>query len=141
MLDISERIKHIMSLNNMSINEFEKKINVSNNTIGSAIRRKSEFKSDVLNKVLDTFPNINPIWLLTGKGSIQSNNESEYLTKEKIPNLINFLLDNHEILIKSEAYKNYIKTSMEYLYADDEREKKKDALDKLRKIALKKLGK
>lgn len=65
-----KRVELIIKSNGMNIKSFEEKIDVSNNSIGTAIRRKASFKSNVLNKILNAFPEINPTWLLTGKGKM-----------------------------------------------------------------------
>ena len=68
--DTYKRVAKIIEVNKMNIRSFEEKINVSNNSIGTAIRRKASFKSSVLNKILIAFPDIDPTWLLTGRGQM-----------------------------------------------------------------------
>ena len=65
-----KRVEEIINYKRLNIRSFEEIIDVSNNSIGTAIRRKSSFKSNVLNKILHSFPEINPTWLLTGKGEM-----------------------------------------------------------------------
>ena len=71
-----KRVEEIIVFKKMNISSFEEKISVSNNSIGTAIRRKASFKSNVLNKILNAFPEINPTWLLTGKGKMLIKGES-----------------------------------------------------------------
>ncbi|CAL2102197.1 conserved protein of unknown function [Tenacibaculum sp. 190130A14a] len=71
-----KRVEEIINYNRLNIRSFEEKINVSNNSIGTAIRRKSAFKSNVLNKILHAFPEVDPTWLLTGKGTMFLKNEN-----------------------------------------------------------------
>ncbi|HAO15550.1 MAG TPA: hypothetical protein DDE71_08330 [Tenacibaculum sp.] len=108
--DTYKRVLKIIQINNMNIRSFEERISVSNNSIGTAIRRKASFKSNVLNKILISFPEINPTWLLTGKGTIfleknldnfvnepsisYENQELNHLIKEKI---VETILQNKEI--------------------------------------------
>ncbi|WP_440880116.1 hypothetical protein [Tenacibaculum sp. C7A-26P2] len=108
--DTYKRVLKIIQINNMNIRSFEERISVSNNSIGTAIRRKASFKSNVLNKILISFPEINPTWLLTGKGTIfleknldnfvnepsisYENPELNLLIKEKI---VETILQNKEI--------------------------------------------
>lgn len=108
--DTYKRVLKIIQINNMNIRSFEERISVSNNSIGTAIRRKASFKSNVLNKILISFPEINPTWLLTGKGTIfleknldnfvnepsisYENQELNLLIKEKI---VETILQNKEI--------------------------------------------
>lgn len=74
--DTYKRVEQIIVYNNMNIKSFEDRISVSNNSIGTAIRRKASFKSNVLNKILNAFPEINPTWLLTGKGTMLLNSDN-----------------------------------------------------------------
>ncbi|CAM1344859.1 hypothetical protein [Tenacibaculum amylolyticum] len=73
-----KRVEQVMNHNNLNIKTFEEKINVSNNSIGTAIRRKASFKSNVLNKILNAFPEVDPTWLLTGKGRMLLNDSNAY---------------------------------------------------------------
>lgn len=103
-----KRVEEIINYKRLNIRSFEEIIDVSNNSIGTAIRRKSSFKSNVLNKILHSFPEINPTWLLTGKGEMFLNNidkanepASKYNLvdiKSKVKdNLIHLLLEDKEV--------------------------------------------
>ncbi|WP_075341820.1 hypothetical protein [Tenacibaculum agarivorans] len=111
-----KRVEQIIVFKNMNIKSFEDRINVSNNSIGTAIRRKASFKSNVLNKILNSFPDINPTWLLTGKGkmlvadiveepnSLYANENIEFKVKEE---LLKLLLSDKEVntLLKDKVNK------------------------------------
>jgi len=111
-----KRVEQIIVFKNMNIKSFEDRINVSNNSIGTAIRRKASFKSNVLNKILNSFPDINPTWLLTGKGkmlvadiveepnSLYANENIELKVKEE---LLKLLLSDKEVnaLLKDKVNK------------------------------------
>lgn len=105
-----KRVEEVINYKRLNIRSFEEIIDVSNNSIGTAIRRKSSFKSNVLNKILHSFPEINPTWLLTGKekmlltnNSVTNANEpaSKYNLldiKSKVKdNLIYLLLEDKEV--------------------------------------------
>lgn len=103
-----KRVEEIINYKRLNIRSFEEIIDVSNNSIGTAIRRKSSFKSNVLNKILHSFPEINPTWLLTGKEEMFLNNidkanepASKYNLldiKSKVKdNLIHLLLEDKEV--------------------------------------------
>ncbi|AZJ36919.1 hypothetical protein [Tenacibaculum singaporense] len=103
-----KRVEEVINYKRLNIRSFEEIIDVSNNSIGTAIRRKSSFKSNVLNKILHSFPEINPTWLLTGKGEMFLNNidktnepASKYNLldiKSKVKdNLIHLLLEDKEV--------------------------------------------
>jgi len=65
-----ERVKEIIRYYNLSISGFEKKIQMSNNSIQTAIKRVAHLKDNTLNKIINTFPDISPEWLLTGNGKM-----------------------------------------------------------------------
>ncbi|WP_431165851.1 hypothetical protein [Tenacibaculum halocynthiae] len=101
-----KRVEQIIDYNNLNIKSFEDRIEVSNNSIGTAIRRKASFKSNVLNKIINSFPDVNPTWLLTGKGSMILNDitrepESDYknqkLQYQIKEHLIELLLEDNEV--------------------------------------------
>ncbi|MGG8497605.1 hypothetical protein ACQY1Q_14440 [Tenacibaculum sp. TC6] len=108
--DTYKRVEKIINDNNLNVRSFEERIDVSNNSIGTAIRRKASFKSNVLNKILQSFPEINPTWLLTGKGEMFLANElknslkepnSKYqairLSSQIKSNLIDLILEDKEV--------------------------------------------
>ena len=70
MSTLSTRIKHLISLKELNISRFEKLIGVANNTIGTFIRRDATVSSDIIQKILRTFPDLNAEWLLTGQGEM-----------------------------------------------------------------------
>jgi len=82
-LDISQRVSAIIEYYSLTISSLEKTINVSNNSIGTAIRRGADFKTEVLNKILHNFPEINPTWLLTGYGKMLESEGGEQKSKSR----------------------------------------------------------
>ncbi|CAA0164689.1 hypothetical protein [Tenacibaculum maritimum] len=101
-----KRVEKIIYYKHLNIKSFEESIKVSNNSIRIAIHKGSSFKSNVLNKILNRFPEINPTWLLTGKEDMLL----EDLTEEKLAeekklqykkqmkeNMLNLLLEDKEI--------------------------------------------
>jgi hypothetical protein len=67
---ISLRIKELITAKNMNISAFEKKIGVGNNSIGTIISRNSNVSGAILSKILISFPDICPDWLLTGRNDM-----------------------------------------------------------------------
>ncbi|AYO58220.1 transcriptional regulator [Chryseobacterium sp. 6424] len=64
-----ERVQEIILDERLSISAFEKACGLSNNSIQTAIKRKSNLKDETINSILNAFPRYNPTWILTGKGS------------------------------------------------------------------------
>ena len=63
-----ERVQEIISKERLAISAFEKACGLSNNSVQTAIKRKSNLKDETLNSILNAFPKYNPTWILTGKG-------------------------------------------------------------------------
>lgn len=53
----------------ISVNAFEKSID-TRSTIGKAIANNSNLRSDILAKIIEVYNDINPKWLLSGKGEM-----------------------------------------------------------------------
>ncbi|MBI9056822.1 MAG: hypothetical protein JEZ01_03520 [Labilibaculum sp.] len=67
---LTNRLSVFLDLKKISISEFEKVISVSNGLIRKAIRGEKSLGSDKLEKIFFSYPQINPTWLLTGKGEM-----------------------------------------------------------------------
>lgn len=69
-MSISLRVKALMSDKKLSIPAFEKIIGVGNKTINNIVSEKVKISGVVLEKLLQSFPEVNANWLITGKGSM-----------------------------------------------------------------------
>ncbi len=96
------RIKQIIDYKSLSVRAFERLIGASNNSIQAAIKRNGSVKDDTLNKILHIVPEINPVWLLTGKGSMLKEDQNEIMIGE--PKTIHVNLTDHEKEIISNAF-------------------------------------
>ncbi|MDB5268020.1 MAG: hypothetical protein JWP58_1060 [Hymenobacter sp.] len=67
-MTIGQRIKFIMDAHDLSIRKIARTLDVSDTNIRNYIARDSKPSSDVLEKILRSFPQVNPAWLLTGEG-------------------------------------------------------------------------
>ena len=65
-------IKQLIDYKNISILSFEKSIG-TRRTIDKVIMNNSNLRSDLLTKIIETYPEINTHWLLTGKGEMLKN--------------------------------------------------------------------
>ena len=55
---------------------FEKELGLSNGYLGTQLKRNADLGESVLNKIIDYCLDINPEWLLTGKGEMLKQDES-----------------------------------------------------------------
>lgn len=67
---ISSRIKQIIDYKKMSIRAFETQIGCSNGVIARAISNKTDIQSKWVTKIIELNEDINPTWLLIGKGDM-----------------------------------------------------------------------
>lgn len=67
-MHITERIGLIIGNEKISVRRFEAKCGLSNNSIQTAIKRRTNVKDSTLNSILQAFPDYDPEWLLTGAG-------------------------------------------------------------------------
>lgn len=85
-----ERIKEFLQNKGLSIRKFEQSIGASNGAIGRAMSKKSDINSAWLSKIIETYPEINPEWLLSGVGNMLKN---EYCLSHENENSI---LENNQ---------------------------------------------
>lgn len=67
---ITERLKQFIDFINVSISAFEKSIGMSNASFRKIYNNNGAIGSDKLERILNTYPQLNPSWLLTGEGSM-----------------------------------------------------------------------
>lgn len=83
---ITDRIKQIIENEKISVRVFEEKLGVSQGSINKAINLGGDLKVNTLNKIVDLFPQYNPMWILTGNGEMLKNsNEVEINSTAKEP--------------------------------------------------------
>lgn len=62
-----ERLGMFISALGISISEFERTVNIGNGYIGKQLKRKGSIGSHILEKVLERYPELNVVWLMTGR--------------------------------------------------------------------------
>ena len=72
-----KRIKSVIEYKKMSIRAFERFIEVSINVIQAALKKNTGVKDDTLAKILEACPDVNPVWLITGKGAMLLESDKE----------------------------------------------------------------
>lgn len=65
-----ERVKQYIDYKGFNNSSFEKEIELSNGYIATQLKRNADLGEGILNKILNNCLDINPEWLLTGKGSM-----------------------------------------------------------------------
>ncbi|WP_143961620.1 hypothetical protein [Litoribacter populi] len=75
MNDIVDRIGEFAKVRNISIRKIEHAIGASNGTLSKSIGKERDIQTRWLAKFMVEFPEVNPTWLLTGKGSVLLNSE------------------------------------------------------------------
>lgn len=74
----------------ISVKELERKIDVSETRLSAAISRNSKIKSEIVDKILTAYPEVNKTWLETGEGDMFTNKESDISSQlDKARNKLN----------------------------------------------------
>lgn len=69
---VAQRLSQYIENKGISLYAFENKLEVSRGSISKAIKENKSIGSNVLENILITFEDINPVWLMTGKGNMLS---------------------------------------------------------------------
>lgn len=94
-----ERINEFIEYQGLSIRAFEQKISASNGLIRKAIANNTDIQSKWLTNIVENYPQINPEWLLTGKGAMlrePSQKETSLQTQQSNTEIIQVLLNKIE---------------------------------------------
>ena len=75
MTTIKARLREFATFSNLSIRSFEEKCGLNRGNI-SNMNEDGSIGSDKLSKILDTFPDLNPKWLITGSGTMTNDSKS-----------------------------------------------------------------
>ena len=67
---IASRISQIIDYKETNIAQFERTIGASSGVIRKAIAQNSDIQSKWLTAISDNYPDISPLWLLTGRGGM-----------------------------------------------------------------------
>lgn len=76
-------MKHLLQyidFKGISVFKFEQSIGVRS-TIDKAIKSNSNLRSDILSKIIEVYTDLNPDWLLTGKGEMLRQNETNVVNE------------------------------------------------------------
>lgn len=67
---ILERLKEYIDYRGISVAAFERSIGMANASFGKSLKNKGAIGTDKLEKILSTYPEISPAWLMTGEGDM-----------------------------------------------------------------------
>lgn len=70
---ILDRLKEYIDYKGISISAFEKSIGMSNASFGKSLKSKGAIGTDKLENILKTYPDISPLWLVSGIGDMLTN--------------------------------------------------------------------
>lgn len=90
---ISDRIKQFIDYKKITINKFSDSVGTSNSYFNKLIKNGTTIGSDKIESILQAYPEINPIWLVMGKGEMINT----YNQKETSLNITNEDPDKYEI--------------------------------------------
>jgi len=68
-----DRLEKFMLSKNINNNQLTVKAGLSVGLIGAARKKRTGLHSENIEKILYAYPELNPTWLLTGKGSMEMN--------------------------------------------------------------------
>lgn len=85
-MSVFSRVLDVQNHYKLSQNKFEKAINVSNGYINTSKKNKVlSVSSAVLQKIVGSFEDIDPVWLLTGEGEMLKNNNKAIAIPTELP--------------------------------------------------------
>lgn len=67
---VLQRIKAYIDYKGIKVAAFEKSIGMSNASFGKSLKNNGTIGADRLEIILNTYPDLNPTWLLTGQGDM-----------------------------------------------------------------------
>ncbi|TAG31897.1 MAG: hypothetical protein EAZ35_02275 [Sphingobacteriia bacterium] len=69
-MKVIERLQLYFSEKKMSLNSVDKSLNMGGGYFGKQIKNNASIGSDVLQKIILSYPDLNLVWLMTGQGDM-----------------------------------------------------------------------
>lgn len=98
-----QRIKDVIKQKARSKEMFATAVAVSVNTLDTYLKRRSKVSLDLIEKILQTYPDISAEWLLRGEGDMYRNANSG--------NVNNYEINSHSTVHKGDVSDSYNNTS------------------------------
>ncbi|MGL4363608.1 MAG: hypothetical protein ACRCSB_00195 [Bacteroidales bacterium] len=70
---VAKRVGEFIEVKGISYYAFENLLGVSRGTISKSVKENKSIGSAILEKILAIFPELSPVWLLTGNGEMLQN--------------------------------------------------------------------
>jgi len=102
-MKIVDRIKLFIEYKSISLRRFDESIGMSKGYMSRQIKTNASIGSDVLVKIIDTYPELNLIWLLKGTGNmiistdLISDTQGEYQYSDSFEGVLLEYLDSPSI--------------------------------------------
>ena len=71
-MELIDRFKYLMKLNNLSASAFADKIGVQRSSVSHILSGRNKPSLEFIQKVLTEFPKVNAEWLINGKTNIEN---------------------------------------------------------------------
>jgi len=129
-------LKEYIDYKGLSVLGFEKSID-TRSTIDKAIKSNSNLRGNILAKIIETYPDLNPKWLVTGKGEmlIKYKQNNVFSDELDVLNILRYLLHNDSELIKNKSFREYIRIKAKFLGIENAIKENDIDLEKLKQEA------
>lgn len=112
-MDLEERFRYIMKLNNLSASAFADEIGVQRSSISHILSGRNKPSLEFIQKVLNRFPKVDAAWLINGTTSINREmdvpNESQVETEKDKTIIREELIEDSPLISYSKSQKPNIK--------------------------------
>jgi len=81
-MDLADRIKTIITVNNLTSSSFADKIGVQRSGVSHILKGRNRPSMDFLLKVVEAFPRVDAGWLLTGRAPENPSLQSQQMGRE-----------------------------------------------------------
>ena len=75
MSNIVSRVKDYIDFKGLAVRKFEELVGFSNGAFATQYKNNKSIGSDKIENILQSFPELNAEWLLTGEGPMLKNND------------------------------------------------------------------